>query len=81
MTFQFKESKLREDAEVPHPVRIEEGDALDGPARPKVKLKTVICREPPLTGRHLVRQHGIARRLHEARRPLQMKKAPSKWGL
>ena len=33
MTLQFKESKLREEREVPHVVGIEKGDALDGPVR------------------------------------------------
>ena len=42
MTFQFKESKLREDGEVPHAVGIEKGDALDGPAKIKCEVLCVV---------------------------------------
>ena len=42
MTFQFKELKLRKDAEVPHAVGIEEGDALDGPERSEGQMRNAL---------------------------------------
>ena len=42
MTFQFKESKLRKDAEVPHSVGIEEGYALDGPGRSEDQMRNAL---------------------------------------
>ena len=43
MTFQFKESKLRKDAEVPHAVGIEKGDALDGPDGFEGQVRNALC--------------------------------------
>jgi hypothetical protein len=43
MTFQFNESKLRKDAEVPHAVGIEEGDALDGPDGFEGQVRNALC--------------------------------------
>ena len=42
MTFQLNESKLREDAEVPRAVEIEEGDALDGPDRSEGQMRNAL---------------------------------------
>ena len=42
MTFQLNELKLREDAEVPHAVEIEEGDALDGPDRSEGQMRNAL---------------------------------------
>ena len=43
MASQFKESKLREDTEVPHAVGFEEGDALDGPDGFEGQVRNALC--------------------------------------
>jgi hypothetical protein len=40
---QFKESKLREDTEVPHAVGIEERDALDAPIGFEGQVRNALC--------------------------------------